>query len=130
MIRRPPSSTRTDTLFPYTTLVRSQIGHACQRRPERPDHPATPRSPCSCEGRSPGSRSTSFDTLGSCLRRSTSGCTCAPLTPPTPVHAHAAPHPAAPRPTHHPSTRPPPPPTPRRSTRTRSHPPPPPPPAP
>src|SRR3546814_8950143 len=23
MIRRPPSSTRTDTLFPYTTLVRS-----------------------------------------------------------------------------------------------------------
>src|SRR3546814_18993458 len=26
MIRRPPSSTRTDTLFPYTTLFRSQIG--------------------------------------------------------------------------------------------------------
>src|SRR3546814_14063086 len=25
MIRRPPSSTRTDTLFPYTTLFRSQI---------------------------------------------------------------------------------------------------------
>src|SRR3546814_16814979 len=24
MVRRPPSSTRTDTLFPYTTLVRSQ----------------------------------------------------------------------------------------------------------
>src|SRR3546814_20722796 len=24
MIRRPPRSTRTDTLFPYTTLVRSQ----------------------------------------------------------------------------------------------------------
>src|SRR3546814_18170839 len=24
MIRRPPSSTRTDTLFPYTTLFRSQ----------------------------------------------------------------------------------------------------------
>src|SRR3546814_1049123 len=105
MIRRPPRSTRTDTLFPYTTLFRSQeqrieqreqrqrrdrldearepqrhprdirvarrqnrerqadrqpreqrgggeqdvrgeqIGHACQRRPERTDHPATPRSP-------------------------------------------------------------------------------------
>src|SRR3546814_20119028 len=29
-IRRPPRSTRTDTLFPYTTLFRSQ------RRPERP----------------------------------------------------------------------------------------------
>src|SRR3546814_17466024 len=25
MIRRPPSSTRTDTLFPYTTLVRSLL---------------------------------------------------------------------------------------------------------
>src|SRR3546814_11881404 len=27
MIRRPPRSTRTDTLFPYTTLFRSQGGH-------------------------------------------------------------------------------------------------------
>src|SRR3546814_16724308 len=26
MIRRPPGSTRTDTLFPDTTLVRSQLG--------------------------------------------------------------------------------------------------------
>src|SRR3546814_17460905 len=26
MIRRPPSSTRTDTLFPYTTLFRSGFG--------------------------------------------------------------------------------------------------------
>src|SRR3546814_3183041 len=30
MIRRPPRSTRTDTLFPYTTLFRS--GHAVHRR--------------------------------------------------------------------------------------------------
>src|SRR3546814_7249267 len=32
MIRRPPRSTRTDTLFPYTTLFRSRCGailHAC-----------------------------------------------------------------------------------------------------
>src|SRR3546814_6535570 len=29
MIRRPPRSTRTDTLFPYTTLFRS---HCCTRR--------------------------------------------------------------------------------------------------
>src|SRR3546814_14774792 len=29
MIRRPPRSTRTDTLFPYTTLFRSGIGAAC-----------------------------------------------------------------------------------------------------
>src|SRR3546814_5522166 len=27
MIRRPPRSTRTDTLFPYTTLFRSQVGN-------------------------------------------------------------------------------------------------------
>src|SRR3546814_3539266 len=27
MIRRPPRSTRTDTLFPYTTLFRSVAGH-------------------------------------------------------------------------------------------------------
>src|SRR3546814_6843362 len=26
MIRRPPRSTRTDTLFPYTTLFRSNVG--------------------------------------------------------------------------------------------------------
>src|SRR3546814_5543274 len=29
MIRRPPRSTRTDTLFPYTTLFRSAITIAC-----------------------------------------------------------------------------------------------------
>src|SRR3546814_12538080 len=28
MIRRPPRSTRTDTLFPYTTLFRSAAAHA------------------------------------------------------------------------------------------------------
>src|SRR3546814_17763851 len=28
MIRRPPRSTRTDTLFPYTTLFRSEEGAA------------------------------------------------------------------------------------------------------
>src|SRR3546814_3394000 len=31
MIRRPPRSTRTDTLFPYTTLVRS-VGERVQQR--------------------------------------------------------------------------------------------------
>src|SRR3546814_15553657 len=30
MIRRPPSSTRTDTLFPYTTLFRSAHRHALE----------------------------------------------------------------------------------------------------
>src|SRR3546814_4299963 len=32
MIRRPPRSTRTDTLFPYTTLFRSQLGFTSARR--------------------------------------------------------------------------------------------------
>src|SRR3546814_13645207 len=30
MIRRPPRSTRTDTLFPYTTLFRSRGHFACR----------------------------------------------------------------------------------------------------
>src|SRR3546814_10916869 len=32
MIRRPPRSTRTDTLFPYTTLFRAWGGHAMNVR--------------------------------------------------------------------------------------------------
>src|SRR3546814_9039541 len=32
MIRRPPRSTRTDTLFPYTTLFRSRHQHERARR--------------------------------------------------------------------------------------------------
>src|SRR3546814_6262845 len=32
MIRRPPRSTRTDTLFPYTTLVRSAAGRQSRSR--------------------------------------------------------------------------------------------------
>src|SRR3546814_15507357 len=45
MIRRPPRSTRTDTLFPYTTLFRSGDGDVLaiveqQRRLERGDDPA------------------------------------------------------------------------------------------
>src|SRR3546814_1126076 len=41
MIRRPPRSTRTDTLFPYTTLFRS--------RPSR----AAPSPACLCASRPP-----------------------------------------------------------------------------
>src|SRR3546814_2799859 len=37
MIRRPPRSTRTDTLFPYTTLFRSA------RRDDQRDRPRRPR---------------------------------------------------------------------------------------
>src|SRR3546814_10082961 len=32
MIRRPPRSTRTDTLFPYTTLFRSAVGRRATAR--------------------------------------------------------------------------------------------------
>src|SRR3546814_21038043 len=34
MIRRPPRSTRTDTLFPYTTLFRSPAVAAIPAKPE------------------------------------------------------------------------------------------------
>src|SRR3546814_1885769 len=35
MHRRPPSTTRTDTLFPYTTLFRSAYAHRALRRNRR-----------------------------------------------------------------------------------------------
>src|SRR3546814_3621742 len=69
MIRRPPRSTRTDTLFPYTTLFRSlrnrgrddlhpaplalprkpqlRVGGLKMGRPERRDHEACRRPPLS-----------------------------------------------------------------------------------
>src|SRR3546814_14370690 len=37
MIRRPPRSTRTDTLFPYTTLCRSASACATQQRHQARD---------------------------------------------------------------------------------------------
>src|SRR3546814_2940331 len=37
MIRRPPRSTRTDTLFPYTTLFRSNSWFRAKVRPSSPD---------------------------------------------------------------------------------------------
>src|SRR3546814_19606644 len=43
MIRRPPSSTRTDTLLPYTTLFRSSRRRTCAkggRRDRRRTYPA------------------------------------------------------------------------------------------
>src|SRR3546814_4089533 len=41
MIRRPPRSTRTDTLFPYTTLFRAlALKLMRQLGPARPDDPA------------------------------------------------------------------------------------------
>src|SRR3546814_15441369 len=40
MVRRPPRSTRTDTLLPYTALVRSR---RWRRRPKRRVHTPAPR---------------------------------------------------------------------------------------
>src|SRR3546814_1891849 len=39
MIRRPPRSTRTDTLFPYTTLFRSRLELRADLRRIADDHP-------------------------------------------------------------------------------------------
>src|SRR3546814_13414005 len=48
MIRRPPRSTRTDTLFPYTTLFRSRLPAVYQRRSlNRRGKLLTPPSPTS-----------------------------------------------------------------------------------
>src|SRR3546814_15072412 len=44
MIRRPPRSTRTDTLFPYTTLFRSEADRR-QRRPAVADADGRRRQP-------------------------------------------------------------------------------------
>src|SRR3546814_9185881 len=56
MIRRPPRSTRTDTLFPYTTLFRSPGRHQgagmlhCGRQAARAhEYPGVPRRPRSEE---------------------------------------------------------------------------------
>src|SRR3546814_18547611 len=52
MIRRPPRSTRTDTLFPYTTLFRSSASARAGRR-----RPVRARAPPAA-GTGPGSRTT------------------------------------------------------------------------
>src|SRR3546814_1856608 len=52
MIRRPPRSTRTDTLFPYTTLFRSAAG-ARERRQHDP-HRRTADASAQCQWRRPG----------------------------------------------------------------------------
>src|SRR3546814_5261097 len=47
MIRRPPRSTRTDTLFPYTTLFRSESGARPARHPRRARAARPPRNAAS-----------------------------------------------------------------------------------
>src|SRR3546814_1014209 len=50
MIRRPPRSTRTDTLFPYTTLFRSD-GRIWTDSSGNRRSPAVPRAPRRCRRR-------------------------------------------------------------------------------
>src|SRR3546814_1616816 len=45
MIRRPPRSTRTDTLFPYTTLFRSTAGAECIQPEAEQDDDGSHRIP-------------------------------------------------------------------------------------
>src|SRR3546814_2492235 len=47
MIRRPPRSTRTDTLFPYTTLFRSMIASRVAP-PRLPPKKSRPSASASC----------------------------------------------------------------------------------
>src|SRR3546814_16053425 len=74
MIRRPPRSTRTDTLFPYTTRFRSlyagdlatQVSHGGAPRFARP----SPHTQSSCSGLTRASRATA-PSLASGDRKST-----------------------------------------------------------
>src|SRR3546814_2359386 len=72
MIRRPPRSTRTDTLFPYTTLFRSP--HSLNEEGGRGPAPryggAHLPPPCNLEGATdPVHRSAAFRRLAEALQR-------------------------------------------------------------
>src|SRR3546814_7626003 len=54
MIRRPPRSTRTDPLFPYTTLFRSPVG--CRLREGKAAGPRARRAGLSGQARRPDHR--------------------------------------------------------------------------
>src|SRR3546814_9943546 len=56
MIRRPPRSTRTDTLFPYTTLFRSKTA-VCTALPCRYPRECWHEHPYAARGADPGLRS-------------------------------------------------------------------------
>src|SRR3546814_383012 len=53
MIRRPPRSTRTDTLFPYTTLFRSAVAHQSDDRALVAIAGGTHRHRDACDGTAP-----------------------------------------------------------------------------
>src|SRR3546814_7741475 len=66
MIRRPPRSTRTDTLLPYTTLVRSWLRHREDRQWQLP----TPKKTDPPKARSPARRPVCLRRSGAALCRS------------------------------------------------------------
>src|SRR3546814_2376793 len=53
MIRRPPRSTRTDTLFPYTTLFRSHLTHPVAGAGRAAAETASGRTSCGPEESGP-----------------------------------------------------------------------------
>src|SRR3546814_14061069 len=77
MIRRPPRSTRTDTLFPYTTLFRSCPPRArCLRTPDstrRPSPPKRSRSPATSAS-TPTATSSSKNSDPACAPRRSGLC--------------------------------------------------------
>src|SRR3546814_11943088 len=91
MIRRPPRSTRTDTLFPYTTLFRSEAksgpprGRAltAERLPARSDYSATRRE----AGRAPcrDIRNSLAVSAGNLMQRGQNGRGAPPQTRAVPV---------------------------------------------
>src|SRR3546814_14537321 len=68
MIRRPPRSTRTDTLFPYTTLFRSSQSPALPLA-AAPTHHRLPSMSTSEPQRRPAIRAVSFDDVGEAIGR-------------------------------------------------------------
>src|SRR3546814_18433541 len=76
MNRRPPRSTRTDTLFPYTTLFRSEAGRARalagQARTGRPGAPVAKAAYRARLGKRPGigdRKSTRLNSSHQCASR-------------------------------------------------------------
>src|SRR3546814_5634532 len=120
MIRRPPRSTRTDTLFPYTTLFRSGLHLPSAQLRELAERPVPAGVPlaASChdetELRHAEAIGCDFAILGPVNHPPTH------TTPPTHTriplyplrrHPHPQPHPTPLPPPHHPPPPPPPPPT-------------------
>src|SRR3546814_17416791 len=67
MIRRPTRSTRTDTLFPYTTLFRSAVIEATRQSLRTVTALPSERHRITLVAASPGARDVSFPMIRACL---------------------------------------------------------------